>query len=493
MRFPRGPRHCDRGRARRDPTGGERSVQPVAPPGRGRARTIREPGDLPEEHRISVAFSGAREVAARPPPRAGPAAPSRWEGEATGTEVFPWSPTVSSLSPAPSRLCSLPLLAAEPAPLPAAAPIAADVVVSAEAAPEPSISLGAAATVIDAAEIARSKSATRPRPPAHRARTGRRAVGRRRRRDVALPARHVVDADARPPRRRDAEQPVLRRDRPLGRSRRRTSSASRSCAARSRRSTARRRSAASCRSSRAGRRTRASSGHASFALGNAGGKEGLGELGFLEGVLSGTFGFRRTLSWGDRLERVLRGHLALGCADRAAFRGRHGGRRRPARQRPDGNSDRRRLPDAAALDFGRDDDRRDPSLFLTFKESLSRRLGALRARPAGVRRPRRPVLHVVDDGRAPRGGPRRRVGHVGRAPPRGRRRLRADAGHEREQLRRRARRRDVAHVRPLRGGPHRARGREARRHGRRALGRPQRVRRRRLSARDDRVARRCRR
>lgn len=57
-------------------------------------------------------------------------------------------------------LCSRPVLAAEPAPLPAAAPIAADVVVSAEAAPEPSVSLGAAATVIDAAEIARSKSAT---------------------------------------------------------------------------------------------------------------------------------------------------------------------------------------------------------------------------------------------------------------------------------------------------------------------------------------------
>ncbi len=40
-------------------------------------------------------------------------------------------------------------------------------------------------------------------------------------------------------------------------------------------------------------------GHASLAFGNAGGKEGSAEGGFSEGAISGTFGFRRTLSAGD--------------------------------------------------------------------------------------------------------------------------------------------------------------------------------------------------
>ncbi|MEO8587054.1 MAG: TonB-dependent receptor plug domain-containing protein, partial [Acidobacteriota bacterium] len=55
------------------------------------------------------------------------------------------------------------------------------------------------------------------------------------------------------------------------------------------------------------------SGHASFALGNAGGKEGLGEIGFLEGVLSGTLGFRRTLSWGDRPNEFFSGTSLSGA------------------------------------------------------------------------------------------------------------------------------------------------------------------------------------
>ncbi|HSB63854.1 MAG TPA: hypothetical protein VLJ18_06790, partial [Thermoanaerobaculia bacterium] len=46
-----------------------------------------------------------------------------------------------------------PALLAQPAPPPAAARLAADVVVSAEAEPESAASLGVAATVIDAAEI----------------------------------------------------------------------------------------------------------------------------------------------------------------------------------------------------------------------------------------------------------------------------------------------------------------------------------------------------
>ena len=51
-------------------------------------------------------------------------------------------------------------LSAQPSPAPGAAKLAADVVVSAEVGPEPVTSLGAAATVIDAAEIAASKATT---------------------------------------------------------------------------------------------------------------------------------------------------------------------------------------------------------------------------------------------------------------------------------------------------------------------------------------------
>jgi vitamin B12 transporter len=51
-------------------------------------------------------------------------------------------------------------LCAQPSPPPGAAKLAADVVVSAEAGPEPAASLGAVATVIDAAEIAASKATT---------------------------------------------------------------------------------------------------------------------------------------------------------------------------------------------------------------------------------------------------------------------------------------------------------------------------------------------
>ncbi|HEX2799398.1 MAG TPA: TonB-dependent receptor plug domain-containing protein, partial [Thermoanaerobaculia bacterium] len=53
-----------------------------------------------------------------------------------------------------------PALFARPAPPPGAAKLAADVVVSAEAEPESAASLGVAATVIDAAEIAASKATT---------------------------------------------------------------------------------------------------------------------------------------------------------------------------------------------------------------------------------------------------------------------------------------------------------------------------------------------
>ena len=150
-------------------------------------------------------------------------------------------------------------------------------------------------------------------------------------------------------------------------------------------------------------------------------------------------------------------------------------------------------PDAAALDDGRHDDGRGSLLSSTFKESLSRGFGALRARHAGVRRPRRSLLHAPP--RRTRGAP------AAASPPaaRGARTASPPASttsaprSQREHVRRRAGRRDVAHVRALRRGPHGARRREARRDGRRAVGRPQRVRERRLPARDGRVARRSRR
>jgi vitamin B12 transporter len=53
-----------------------------------------------------------------------------------------------------------PGLLAQPSPPPAASKLAADVVVSAAAEPEPAVSLGAAATVIDAAEITASRATT---------------------------------------------------------------------------------------------------------------------------------------------------------------------------------------------------------------------------------------------------------------------------------------------------------------------------------------------
>ena len=55
------------------------------------------------------------------------------------------------------------------------------------------------------------------------------------------------------------------------------------------------------------------SGNARFALGNADAKEALGEIRFLEGVLSGTFGFRRSLSWGDQQNESFAGTTLSGA------------------------------------------------------------------------------------------------------------------------------------------------------------------------------------
>jgi len=209
-------------------------------------------------------------------------------------------------------LCPLSLLAAEPAPLPAAAPIAADVVVSAEAAPEPSVSLGAAATVIDAAEIARAKSAT----VLDLLRT--------------VPGLDVVQSGGAGGvtslflRGTSSTQTLVLLDgvtlnSPYFGG---TDLSAISTANVERVEVVRGPFSALYGSEAIGgvvqiftRRSAAAgvSGHASFALGNAGGKEGLGELGFLEGDFSGTFAFRRTLSSGDQFNEFFSGSSLSGA------------------------------------------------------------------------------------------------------------------------------------------------------------------------------------
>ncbi len=70
------------------------------------------------------------------------------------------SPVVFARSSCALALLLAPAVFGQPSPPPGATKLAADVVVSAEAGPEPAASLGAAATVIDAAEIAVSKATT---------------------------------------------------------------------------------------------------------------------------------------------------------------------------------------------------------------------------------------------------------------------------------------------------------------------------------------------
>ncbi|MEO8053768.1 MAG: TonB-dependent receptor [Acidobacteriota bacterium] len=209
-------------------------------------------------------------------------------------------------------LCPLSLLAAEPAPLPAAAPIAADVVVSAEAAPEPSVSLGAAATVIDAAEIARSKSAT--------------VLDLLR----AVPGLDVVQSGGAGGvtslflRGASSTQTLVLLDgvtlnSPYFGG---TDLSAISTANVERIEIVRGPFSALYGSEAIGgvvqiftRRAADAgvSGRASFALGNAGGKEGSLEGGFSEGALSATFAFRRTLSSGDPFNEFFSGTTLSGA------------------------------------------------------------------------------------------------------------------------------------------------------------------------------------
>lgn len=218
---------------------------------------------------------------------------------------------LSRLSLAPG-LCSLSLLAAEPAPLPAAAPIAADVVVSAEAAPEPSVSLGTAATVIDAAEIARSKAATvldllRTVPGLDVVQSG--GVGGVTslflRGTSSTQTLVLLDGVA-------LNSPYFGG----------TDLSAISTANVERVEVVRGPYSALYGSEAIGgvvqiftRRGAEDGvhGEGSFAVGSAGAKEGLGEIRFLESDFSGTFAFRRTLSSGDQFNEFFSGSSVSGA------------------------------------------------------------------------------------------------------------------------------------------------------------------------------------
>ncbi len=192
-----------------------------------------------------------------------------------------------------------PTLAAQaPAPASAPAPIAADVVVSAEAAPEPSVSLGAAATVIDAAEIARSKATSvldllRTVPGLDVVQSGGPGGVTSLFLRGTSSTQTLVLVDGVP-----LNSPFFGG----------TDLSAVSTANVERIEVVRGPFSALYGSEAIGgvvriftRRAAEAgvSGHASLAFGNADGAEGLGEFRFSEGALSGTFGFRRTLFSGD--------------------------------------------------------------------------------------------------------------------------------------------------------------------------------------------------
>jgi vitamin B12 transporter len=204
------------------------------------------------------------------------------------------------------------LAAQQPAPASGPAPIATDVVVSAETAPEPTVSLGAAATVIDATEIARSKTTSvldllRTVPGLDVVQSGGPGGVTSLFLRGTSSTQTLVLVDGVP-----LNSPYFGG----------TDLSAVSTANVERIEVVRGPFSALYGSEAIGgvvriftRRAAAAgvSGHASLALGNAGGKEGLGEIGFLEGALSGTFGFRRTLSSGDRPNEFFSGATLSGA------------------------------------------------------------------------------------------------------------------------------------------------------------------------------------
>jgi vitamin B12 transporter len=209
-------------------------------------------------------------------------------------------------------LSSLPVLAAQPAPLPAASSIAADVVVSAEAAPEPAASLGAAATVIDAAEIARAKTTTlldllRTVPGLDVVQSGGPGGVTSLFLRGASSTQTLVLVDG-----------VTLNSPYFGG----TDLSSLSTANVERVEVVRGPYSALYGSEAIGGVVRiftrksadaGISGNASFAMGNGDAKEGFGEIRLSEGRYSGTFGFRRTLSWGDQANEFFSGTTLSGA------------------------------------------------------------------------------------------------------------------------------------------------------------------------------------
>ena len=204
------------------------------------------------------------------------------------------------------------LLAEQLAPAPAPAPIAAGVVVTAEAAPEPSASLGAAATVIDAAEIARSKATTvldllRTVPGLDVVQSGGPGGVTSLFLRGTSSTQTLVLIDGVP-----LNSPYFGG----------TDISAVSTANVERIEVVRGPFSALYGSEAIGGVvqifTRKSadagvSGHASFGLGNSDGREGLGEIRFLEGVLTGTFGFRRTSFTGEQLNEFFSGTTLSGA------------------------------------------------------------------------------------------------------------------------------------------------------------------------------------
>jgi vitamin B12 transporter len=212
----------------------------------------------------------------------------------------------------PAALLSASLLA-QPAPPPAPGKLAADVVVSAEAAAEPAVSLGAAATVIDADEIARTKSTTvldylRTVPGLDVVQSGGPGTVTSLFLRGTSSTQTLVLVDGVP-----LNSPYFGG----------TDVSSLSTANVERIEVVRGPFSALYGSEAIGgviriftRRSAEGEGvhgHGSFALGNADAKEGIGEIRFLEGALSGAFGFRRTLSWGDQSNEFFSGTTLSGA------------------------------------------------------------------------------------------------------------------------------------------------------------------------------------
>ena len=227
---------------------------------------------------------------------------------------------VSLLRSACALLSSLaPALLAQPAP-PGAPKLAADVVVSAEAEPESAASLGAAATVIDAAEIAASKATTvldllRTVPGLDVVESGGPGTVTSLFLRGTSSTQTLVLVDGVP-----LNSPYFGG----------TDLSAVSVANVERVEVVRGPFSALYGSEAIGGVvqifTRKSaeagvSGNASFALGNADAKEGLGEIRFLEGNFSGTFGFRRTLSSGDQFNEFFSGTTLSGALAAALWEG----------------------------------------------------------------------------------------------------------------------------------------------------------------------------